>query len=53
LIDPARGTTANRALGIVTAGGDGKANLRGFGSTNSAEAFGFRASAGKSDGLIR
>jgi CubicO group peptidase (beta-lactamase class C family) len=40
LIDPARGMTANRALGIVIAGGDGKANLRGFGRTNSAEAFG-------------
>jgi CubicO group peptidase (beta-lactamase class C family) len=40
LIDPARGMTANRALGIVIAGGDGKANLRGFGRTNSPEAFG-------------
>jgi CubicO group peptidase (beta-lactamase class C family) len=40
LIDTARGITANRALGIVIAGGDGKANLRGFGRTNSAEAFG-------------
>jgi CubicO group peptidase (beta-lactamase class C family) len=40
LIDPARGMLANRALGIVIAGGDGKANLRGFGRTNSAEAFG-------------
>jgi CubicO group peptidase (beta-lactamase class C family) len=40
LIDTARGITANRALGIVIAGGDGKANLRGFGRTNSAESFG-------------
>jgi CubicO group peptidase (beta-lactamase class C family) len=40
LIDPARGITANRALGIVIAGGDGKANQRGFGRTNSEEAFG-------------
>ncbi len=40
LIDPARGITANRALGIVIAGDDGKGNLRGFGRTNSAEAFG-------------
>ena len=40
LIDTARGVTANRALGIVIAGDDGKANLRGFGRTNSAEAFG-------------
>jgi len=40
LIDPARGIVANRALGIVIAGDDGKANLRGFGRTNSPEAFG-------------
>jgi CubicO group peptidase (beta-lactamase class C family) len=40
LIDTARGITANRALGIVIAGDDGKANLRGFGRTNSADAFG-------------
>ena len=40
LIDPARGIVANRALGIVVAGGDGKANLRGFGRTNSPLAFG-------------
>ena len=40
LIDTARGITANRALGIVIAGGDGRANLRGFGRTNSAAAFG-------------
>jgi CubicO group peptidase (beta-lactamase class C family) len=40
LVDPARGITANRALGIVIAGADGKGNLRGFGRTNSAEAFG-------------
>jgi CubicO group peptidase (beta-lactamase class C family) len=40
LIDPARGIVANRALGIVIAGDDGKANLRGFGRTNSPESFG-------------
>jgi len=40
MIDPARGIKANRALGIVIAGDDGKANLRGFGRTNSPEAFG-------------
>ena len=40
LTDPARGIVANRALGIVIAGDDGKANLRGFGRTNSPEAFG-------------
>jgi len=38
--DPVLGQRANRALGIVIAGGDGKANMRGFGRTNSAEAFG-------------
>jgi CubicO group peptidase (beta-lactamase class C family) len=38
--DPDRGMLANRALGIVIAGDDGKANLRGFGRTNSAQAFG-------------
>src|SRR5712692_5740594 len=38
--DPLRGFIANRALGVVIAGGDGKANLRGFGRTNSPEAFG-------------
>jgi CubicO group peptidase (beta-lactamase class C family) len=40
MMDPDRGMLANRALGIVIAGGDGKANLRGFGRTNSAAAFG-------------
>jgi CubicO group peptidase (beta-lactamase class C family) len=40
LVDEARGITANRALGIVIAGSDGKANLRGFGRTNSSESFG-------------
>jgi len=38
--DPDRGMSANRALGIVIAGDDGRANLRGFGRTNSAQAFG-------------
>jgi CubicO group peptidase (beta-lactamase class C family) len=38
--DPLRGFLANRALGVVIAGGDGKANLRGFGRTNSPESFG-------------
>lgn len=38
--DPQRGFTANRSLGIVIAGDDGKANLRGFGRTNSPAAFG-------------
>jgi CubicO group peptidase (beta-lactamase class C family) len=38
--DPLRGFIANRSLGIVIAGDDGKANLRGFGRTNSHAAFG-------------
>ena len=38
--DPMRGFLANRALGIVIAGDDGKANLRGFGRTNSPASFG-------------
>jgi len=40
LVDAARGITANRALGIVIAGSDGRGNLRGFGRTNSPESFG-------------
>jgi CubicO group peptidase (beta-lactamase class C family) len=40
LRDPVLGHRANRALGIVVAGDDGKANMRGFGRTNSAVAFG-------------
>jgi CubicO group peptidase (beta-lactamase class C family) len=40
LKNPLLGVLANRALGIVIAGGDGKANMRGFGRTNSPEAFG-------------
>ncbi|NNL86163.1 MAG: beta-lactamase family protein [Myxococcales bacterium] len=40
LRDPVLGHRANRALGIVVAGDDGKANMRGFGRTNSAAAFG-------------
>ena len=38
--DPQRGFRANRTLGIVVAGDDGKANLRGFGRTNSPASFG-------------
>jgi CubicO group peptidase (beta-lactamase class C family) len=38
--DPMRGMLANRALGVVIAGDDGKANLRGFGRTNSPAAVG-------------
>ena len=53
LIDPARGMTANRALGIVVAGGDGKANLRGFGRTIRPRRLAIRVSADRSDGPIR
>jgi len=40
LKDPLLGILANRALGIVVAGDDGKANMRGLGRTTSANAFG-------------
>lgn len=40
LRDPYLGHFAYRALGIAVAGGDGNANKRGFGRTNSADAFG-------------
>jgi CubicO group peptidase (beta-lactamase class C family) len=40
LRDPYLGHFAYRALGIAVAGGDGKANMRGFGRTNSPDAFG-------------
>lgn len=40
LKNPLLGVLANRALGIVIAGDDGKANMRGFGRTNSPGAFG-------------
>ena len=37
--DPIFGVKVNRALGVVVAGGDGLANYRGFGKTNSPYAF--------------
>lgn len=40
LRDPYLGHLACRALGIAVAGGDGRANMRGFGRTNSPESFG-------------
>jgi CubicO group peptidase (beta-lactamase class C family) len=40
LTDPILKIRANRALGIVIAGDDGRANMRGFGRTNSPLAFG-------------
>lgn len=38
--DPYLGHKVNRALGVVVAGDDGKANFRGFGKTNSPATFG-------------
>jgi len=38
---------ANRGLGVVIAGGDGKSNLRGLGHTNSARAFGHNGAGGQ------
>lgn len=48
LTDPFMGHLALRALGIAIAGGDGKANLRAFGKTNSPEAFGHPGFGGQS-----
>jgi CubicO group peptidase (beta-lactamase class C family) len=47
LPDPLMGTPAERTLGLVTAGSDGKANLRGFGHANSPQAFGHNGAAGQ------
>jgi CubicO group peptidase (beta-lactamase class C family) len=38
---------ANRGLGVVIAGADGKSNLRGLGHTNSARAFGHNGAGGQ------
>ncbi len=45
--DPIFGVQCNRALGVVVAGGDGLANYRGFGKTNSALAFGHGGAGGQ------
>ena len=45
--DPVFGIPVNRALGVVVAGSDGLANMRGFGKTNSAEAFGHGGAGGQ------
>ncbi|MGO9605501.1 MAG: serine hydrolase domain-containing protein [Candidatus Binataceae bacterium] len=45
--DPIFGVPVNRALGVVVAGGDGLANYRGFGKTNSALAFGHGGAGGQ------
>ena len=45
--DPIFGVPVNRGLGVVVAGGDGRANYRGFGKTNSALAFGHGGAGGQ------
>ena len=46
-VDPVFGQPPNRGLGVVIAGGDGKANLRGFGKTNSPATFGHGGAGGQ------
>lgn len=41
------GVPANRALGVIVAGDDGKANLRGFGHTGSPRTFGHNGAGGQ------
>jgi CubicO group peptidase (beta-lactamase class C family) len=45
--DPIFKYKCNRALGVVVAGDDGMANYRGFGKTNSAQAFGHGGAGGQ------
>jgi CubicO group peptidase (beta-lactamase class C family) len=47
LVDPVFGLPPNRGLGVIIAGDDGNANLRGFGRTNSAMAFGHGGAGGQ------
>jgi CubicO group peptidase (beta-lactamase class C family) len=47
LPDPIFGHSANRSLGLMLAGDDGKANVRGFGRTVSPGAFGHDGAAGQ------
>jgi len=46
-VDPVFGLPPNRGLGMVVAGGDGNANLRGFGRTNSPTTFGHGGAGGQ------
>ena len=46
------GVTANRGLGVVIAGDDGRSNLRGLGHTNSARAFGHNGAGGQIDAHV-
>ena len=45
--DPMMGVPANRALGVVVAGDDGKASARGFGKTQSPRTFGHNGAGGQ------
>jgi CubicO group peptidase (beta-lactamase class C family) len=45
--DPIFKYKCNRALGVVVAGDDGMSNYRGFGKTNSANAFGHGGAGGQ------
>jgi CubicO group peptidase (beta-lactamase class C family) len=45
--DPWTGTPANRALGVIVAGDDGLANMRGFGKTQSGRTFGHNGAGGQ------
>ena len=45
--DPLLRVPANRTLGLIVAGDDGKANMRGFGHTQSAGTFGHNGAAGQ------
>jgi CubicO group peptidase (beta-lactamase class C family) len=45
--DPWFGVPANRTLGLVVAGDDGKANMRGFGKTQSPRTFGHNGAGGQ------
>jgi CubicO group peptidase (beta-lactamase class C family) len=45
--DPLFNTPANRALGVVIAGDDGKASMRGFGKTQSPASFGHNGAGGQ------
>lgn len=46
-VDPIWGMPANRALGVMVAGHDGKAFMRGFGRTTSPRAFGHGGAGGQ------
>jgi len=46
-VDPVFGLPPNRGLGVVIAGADGNANLRGFGRTNSPATFGHGGAGGQ------